>query len=461
MTDLIAWFVAHGLSLTAAQLAAGGLLYAAPLLAIVLPIAGLGQIFERKIAAAMQRRVGPSTTGIDGVVRFILGLTMPWLDRAGRVRVADKLLALPPLAFVNRLATRSGVAQLIADSLKMIGKEDLLPAGVDGLIVRAAPYLALLGAFLPFVVLPWSQHVQMADLSIGVLWILACGGLVVAAIVAAGWGSNNKWSLLGGMRAVAQIVSYEIPVGLCIAAVVMWTGTMSLQQMIAAQYQPGIASFAGWNLVQSPFMVLLAVVFFIGALAECQRTPFDTAEAESELVSGFNTELSGLRWGLFAMAEYTDMFLVCALFAVLFLGGYQSPIGEQWILSLPVLAESLIHITILIAKTMIGVWIMMWIRWTLPRFRIDQVMRLAWLKLVPLALIGMFGLAVTMLCSRTDVVVYGVHASAISAQPGLALWALSWIVVGGGTWILVQAARSAGPAPHPSLAKLTSLERRT
>jgi NADH:ubiquinone oxidoreductase subunit H len=227
--------------------------------------------------------------------------------------------------------------------------------------------------------------------------------------------------------------------------------------MVAAQYQPGLFSAGGWNLVQSPFMLLLAGVFFIGALAECQRAPFDTSEAESELVSGFNTELSGLRWGLFAMAEYTDMFLMCALFAVLFLGGYQSPVGEQWILTLPPLVETLIHTTILIGKTMIGVWVMMWIRWTLPRFRIDQVMRLAWLKLVPLALLGLFGLALTMLFSSTGIVVHGVHASAISAQPGLVAVAIGWAVVGGAAWLLVRAARAAAPAPHADLARLTTL----
>lgn len=453
-----AWIGSWGLPGWLALGIAAALFYAAPLFAVVLPIAGLGQIFERKIAAAMQRRVGPSTTGIGGVLRLVVNLALPWKAKADCDRLAARLTAFGPVALADRILTRTGVAQLAADGVKMIGKEDLVPAGIDGWLFRAAPYLAIAGAFLPFVVVPWSQHLVAADLSIGLVWVAAAGGLTAVAILLAGWGSNNKWTLLGGMRAVAQIVSYEIPVGLCVAAVAMWCGTLSLQQMVAAQYHPGALSFLGWNLVQSPFMVILAGTFYLAAIAECQRTPFDTAEAESELVSGFNTEMSGLRWGMFAMAEYTETFLIGALFAVLFLGGYQSPIGEQWILSLPPLAETLVHVAIMTAKCLLAIWVMMWIRWTLPRFRIDQVMRLAWLKLVPLALVCLFGLALTMLLgARIEQVAYGRLLSAPSAQLPPAAWALSWALAGGAIVALVVAARRSAPPVPAALRRLTTL----
>lgn len=452
-----AWLGGLGLPGWLAWCGAAAVFYALPLFAVVLPIAGLGQIFERKIAAAMQRRIGPSTTGILGVLRLTVNLCLPWKGKAACDRLAERLVAWGPVALIDRIMTRTGVAQLLADGVKMIGKEDLVPAGVDGVIYRCAPYLVILGAFLPFVVVPWSQHLVMADLSIGVVWVAASGGFTAVAILMAGWGSNNKWTMLGGMRAVAQIVSYEIPVGLCVAAVAMWSGTLSLQQMVASQYHPGMLSFAGWNIVQSPFMVVLAGTFFLAAIAECQRTPFDTAEAESELVSGYNTEMSGLRWGLFAMAEYTETFLIGALFAVMFLGGYQSPIGEEWISGLPPLAETLVHGAILTGKCLLAIWVMMWIRWTLPRFRIDQVMRLAWLTLVPLALVCLLGLALTMLlAARIETVAYGPLLSAPAARLGLAGWAASWLVAGGAIALLVVAAKRSAPPVPAALRRLTA-----
>src|SRR5690349_20745518 len=164
------------------------------------------------------------------------------------------------------------------------------------------------------------------------------------------------------MRAVAQLVSDEIPVGLPVAGVVLWCGTLDLHAIVGQQFHEGVFSLLGWNALQSPFLLLLACILFFAGLAECQRTPFDMAEAESELVSGFNTEYSGLRWGMFAMAEYTEMLLVGALVATLFLGGYQSPVGEQWIVGLPVALEVIVHGLILLLKILCGFLLMMWIR---------------------------------------------------------------------------------------------------
>jgi NADH-quinone oxidoreductase subunit H len=250
------------------------------------------------------------------------------------------------------------------------------------------------------------------------------------------------------------MVSYEIPITLCIAAVCMWSGTMSLQGIIAAQYHPGVFSLLGWNLFQTPLMVLLAGVYYVAALAECNRAPFDLAEGESELVGGFHTEYSGLRWGLFFVVEYIDMILVGGLFATLFLGGYQSPIGEEWIVSLPPVWESVVHTAILVAKFLASIGFMMWVRWTVPRFRIDQVMRLAWTKLVPLAVFCLFGLAVTQLVQSGRVGVHEVaHGRYLSAPVvHMDIWAVgaSWLILGGATFVLVRLAKKYGePRPMP------------
>jgi NADH-quinone oxidoreductase subunit H len=456
--QLAAWLAGAGLHAWLAFGLSGLVVYILPLALIVLPLAGLGQIFERKIAAAMQRRLGPNTSGLDGPLRLAVDLLCFWLPRPRRAAIAAGILRIPPMPLVNRLVTRSGFGQLLADGAKMLTKDDLVPAGADGLLFRLAPYLALCGAFLPFVFIPWSQHFVMLDISVAAFFLAGVSGLVAVGILMAGWGSNNKWSLLGGLRAVAQIVSYEIPVALCVAAVAMWAGTLSLQGLVAAQYNDSWFSLGGWNLLQSPFMVLLAGVFYVGALAECNRTPFDTAEAESELVSGFNTEYSGLRWGLFAMAEYTDMLMVGALFAVLFLGGYQSPFFEPQIAALPPLAETLIHAAILLAKIMASVFFMMWLRWTLPRLRIDQVMQLSWQKLLPLALVALAGLAVTMvLCGAAPGRAYGPITPPLRVDLGWQGLALGWILAGGALAALAWTAwRFGGGAPHPGLARLTA-----
>ena len=375
------------------------LVWVAPLLLLVFPLAAFGQILERKIAAAIQRRVGPNAAGLDGPLRFLFRCLLFFLPRDRQ----DRAFA----AFCNRrwvtslllLSRRLGLGQFVADGIKMLGKEDIVPRGADGLVFRFAPYLALVGAFLPWCVVPFSQHLVMLETEVAALFALATSGLVVVALKMAGWGSGNKWSLLGGMRAVAQLVSYEVPIGLAVGGVVLWSGTMDLHAIVGQQYEPGVFTLFGWNALQSPFLALLAGVFFVAGLAECQRSPFDMAEAESELVSGFNTEYPGLRWGMFALAEYTEMLLIGALLATLFFGGYQSPIGEQWIVGLPVVLETLVHGLVFGAKVTAVFLLMIWIRWTLPRFRVDQVMRLSWLVLVPICLVSMFGLAVSLLAA--------------------------------------------------------------
>ena len=431
--------------------------WVAPLLVLVFPIAALGQIFERKIAAAMQRRHGPNAAGLEGVVLFGCRVLLFFLPRPVQDRTFASFCRLPGVRGFLRVARRLGLGQFVADGIKMLGKEDIVPRGADGFVFRFAPYLALVGAFLPFCVIPFTHHLVMLEVPVGALYAIAVSGITVMALKMAGWGSGNKYSLLGGMRAVAQLVSYEIPVGLAVAGVVLWSGTLDLHAIVGQQYRPGLLSCAGWNAAQSPFLLLLACVLFIAGLAECQRTPFDMAEAESELVSGFNVEYSGLRWGMFAMAEYTEMLLISALVAALFLGGYQSPVGEQWIVGLPVAAETVLHLLLFLGKVVALFLTMMWIRWTLPRFRVDQVMRLCWLKLVPLCLVAMFGIALTMLVAGGAALgePFGRLPARLRPDLGTAGHLLLWmvtLVLGG---VVVFAARRRYGQVHPALRQLT------
>lgn len=445
VSDSIAgWLVERGLPPEIAAVAAVLLVCAGPVLGIAFPIAGVAQYFERKIAAGMQRRKGPMV-GATGVVRLVVDLAFFWMPRWKRAALVARIERAPVIGPILGKVRQLGLGSIAADGVKMFLKEDMSPAGADKLLFYGSTYLALLGAFLAFAVFPFSQWFHMGDTPVAALYLGAVTGLVAVSILKAGWSSNNKWSYFGGIRSVAMIVSYETPITLCIAAIVMWSGTMSLQGIIAAQYHAGWFSFLGWNLFQSPLMVLLAGVYYVAALAECNRAPFDLAEGESELVGGFHTEYSGLRWGLFFIAEYTDMILVGGLFATLFLGGYQSPIGEQWIVSLPPLGEALAHTAIIVVKFLLSIGVMMWIRWTLPRFRIDQVMGLAWTKLVPLALVGLFGLAVTqvMVASRSGMrtVEHGRYLSAPVVAMDLVSVAVSWVVLGGLVAVLVVLAK--------------------
>ncbi len=428
-----------------------------PILLVVFPIASLGQIFERKIAAAIQRRVGPNSAGLEGPIRFAFRIVLFFLPRDRQDKAFAKFVSLPGVRHVMKLTRSLGLGQLLADGVKMLGKEDIVPAGADGVVFRLAPYLALTGAFLPFCVVPFGHHLVMLETPVGALYAIAVSGITVMALKMAGWGSGNKWSMLGGMRAVAQLVSYEIPVGLAVAGVVLWCGTMDLHAIVGQQYHPGVFSLLGWNLLQSPFLALLACVLFLAGLAECQRTPFDMSEAESELVSGFNTEYSGLRWGMFAMAEYTEMLLVGALVATLFLGGYQSPIGEEWIVGLPVFIETVVHVTIFVAKVMASFLFMMWIRWTLPRFRVDQVMRLCWLTLVPLCLVSLFGIALTLLAAggAENGVAYGRLPGRLQPTLGPVGHLVSWAVPLVLGLVIIRIARKKHGQVHPALRQLT------
>jgi NADH-quinone oxidoreductase subunit H len=275
-----------------------------------------------------------------------------------------------------------GLLQTIADAVKLLFKEAIFPQKADRLLFVLAPCLVVIGAFLSFVVIPFGSRLQTADLNVGVFYVVAVSSLSTVGIIMAGWASNNKYALFGAMRSAAQIVSYEIPAVMSLLVVVIVVGSLSLQEIVAAQ----AGGLQNWLLFRYfPLNVVAFLVFFTASLAECNRAPFDIPEAESELVAGFHTEYSGFFFAMFFMAEYTEMVVVSAVASVLFLGGYLAPhpalqqlgpvgLGPLW----------------LIAKAWFLVFVMMWLRWTLPRLRVDQLMHVAWKVLLPISL----GLAV-------------------------------------------------------------------
>jgi len=260
-----------------------------------------------------------------------------------------------------------GVLQSIADAVKLLLKEDIRPARADKLIWWLAPFFAVVPSVMVFVAIPFGRTLVPRDLNIGILYIMAISSVCVIGVFMAGWGSNNKYSLLGGMRAGAQIISYELPLVLSIIAVVMRAGTPSMQKIVASQG-------SCWNIFH-PDMMLVSVIYMISATAEVNRTPFDIPEAESELVAGFHTEYSGMKFAMFFVGEYTNLFIVAAIATTLFLGGWHGPI-------LPPVVWFLI-------KTYALVFVWMWVRWTFPRVRVDQLMAFAWKVLTPAALVNL------------------------------------------------------------------------
>ncbi|RMG60966.1 MAG: NADH-quinone oxidoreductase subunit NuoH [Deltaproteobacteria bacterium] len=327
------------------------LVVALVILGFALTYEGIATYIERKVAADIQVRIGPNRVGPNG-----------WF-------------------------------QFIADGVKLLMKEDLIPAKADKFLFVLAPYLVFVGSFAAFVVVPFGISLIAADLNIGVYYVMAVTSLVVIGILLAGWGSNNKWALLGGMRAAAQIVSYEVPVGMALLPAVILAGSLSLQEIIRSQ--GGYLGIFGWNIFHNPFTFFSFFLYFTAALAETNRTPFDIPEAESELVAGYHVEYSGIRFAFFFMAEYGDMFVVCALAAALYLGGWQVPFVDVSGLS-PLLAN-LLSLGVFLAKVIALILVMMWVRWTLPRLRVDQLMRMSWKYLVPLTFVNVLGVSVWVL----------------------------------------------------------------
>ncbi|MCZ7647840.1 MAG: NADH-quinone oxidoreductase subunit H [Planctomycetota bacterium] len=395
---------------------------------LIQAVAGGSTYIERKVAADIQRRVGPNQCNPSNFLGAVFAEAVARGQAAGAskghqffAKLAAPLVPVFKLldAILGRIAP--GLLIFLADGIKLIMKEDLVPSAADKPMFKLAPAIVLASAFAALAALPYSDGFYVADFNIGVFYIAAITSIEAIGILMAGWASNNKWALLGGMRSAAQIVSYEIPVGLALLTGIILSGTMSMQGMIHQQYGfEGVGWSQGWwwnwNVFASPFMLLLFPVYYLAGLAECNRTPFDIPEAESELVAGYHTEYSGMRFAFFFMAEYAMMCVVSAIAVTIFLGGWSTGIGplENWMMvakpgqlipgtetvaAAPVFGwlGGLVHLVAFLVKTYLLVFVMMWIRWTLPRFRVDQMMTLCWKKLIPLSLACMTGASLWML----------------------------------------------------------------
>jgi NADH-quinone oxidoreductase subunit H len=311
---------------------------------------------------------------VMAVVTFLV-----WVERRVSAFMQDRLGP-------NRVGP-FGLLQPIADAIKFLHKEDLIPGQVDRRVFIIAPALSLIPALITFAVIPfggtlsivgWEIPLIITDVNIGVLYILALSSLGVYGIVLAGWSSNNKYSLLGGLRSSAQMISYELSLGLSIVGVVLLTGSLSLREMVYAQY--GL-----WNVVKQP---LAFFIFLVAVFAETNRLPFDLPEAETELVAGYHTEYAGMKFAMFFMAEYANMVTASALIVTIFFGGWMIPFvstpapSSIWL--------SLLEILAFVAKVSVVLFLFVWVRWTIPRFRYDQLMMLGWKVLLPLALLNIF-----------------------------------------------------------------------
>jgi NADH-quinone oxidoreductase subunit H len=308
------------------------------ILLFMAPTAGIITWVERRVSARMQSRVGPNRAGPQG---FLV-----WL----------------------------------ADGIKSIMKEDIIPTDSDKPLFRLAPYLVFGGVSATFVVMPFGQYLIAADLDIGILFIVAVTSLVTIGLMTGGWASNNKYSMLGGIRSAAQIISYEVPGAVAIVCIVMMTGSLRLQDIIRAQ---GGAPWQ-WFMFRNPVTFALFFLYFTTALAEGNRAPFDLPEAESELVAGYSTEYSGMRYLFFFFAEWANVFVMCGIATALFLGGWQLPgvaPGQQE----AHFGLQLLGSILFLSKAWFLIFVVIWIRWTLPRVRIDQMMNLCWKWFVPLS----------------------------------------------------------------------------
>ena len=306
--------------------------------------------FEQKVSAFMQDRLGPMEVGIFG--------------------------------FKGGKKFWGGIGQMIADAVKLLAKEDILPKDADRKLMILAPFIIFISAFLTFMAVPLSSVFVVSDFNIGLFYIVAMSSVVVIGIILAGWASNNKWSLYGAMRSAAQIISYEIPIGLSLLLHIIVVGSLHIGDIVDWQ------ASNRWFIFHSPFAFIAFFIYFISGVAETNRAPFDIPEAESELVAGWMTEYSGFRWSLFFLSEYANMLIISIVASVVFLGGWLSPftifnlLPEEWLIfDGPIWGFFWIAV-----KAIFLMFLMMWFRWTFPRLRVDQLMYLSWKVFVPFSL---------------------------------------------------------------------------
>jgi NADH-quinone oxidoreductase subunit H len=333
------------------------------ILALTLLVAAYSTYAERKVAAFLQDRVGP--------------------DRAGPF----------------------GIMQPLADGLKFIMKEEIIPNVSNKLLFVLGPCIAMMTALMAGVIIPWggslmidgqTYALQIADLNIGILYVFGVVSIGVYGIMIGGWASNNKFSLLGAIRASAQMISYEIAMGLSIISLIIMTGTLSLREITMLQAGGAGGDWNFWNVIYQPLGFL---IFLICAFAECNRTPFDLPECETELVGGYHTEYSSMKLGFYLFAEYINMFVSSAVISTLYFGGYNFPFMNN--LGLSPNAITILGTAALFLKIVFFIFFFMWIRWTVPRFRYDQLMNLGWKMLIPLAVVNIFLTGAVLMFMRT------------------------------------------------------------
>lgn len=318
----------------------------------------------------------------------LLAIFCIWWERKVSAHIQSRLGLM-------RTGMWHGWAQSPADGLKLLGKEDLIPDGADRPLFRLAPYLALAPVFAAFMALPFGAMWVFRDFDVGLIFILAMVGIEVVAVILAGWASNNKWSVLGAMREACQMVSYEIPMGMSLLIPVMTAGTMRLTEL--GEMQSG--GWFTWLAFSNPFCFLAMFVYFIASLASLKRAPFDLPEGESELVAGFITEYSGFRWCVFFFAEYASMFVVAGVMTILFLGAWHSPV-PVWLadrfLGADIVSQAVRGVVFsgplwFLGKCTFVIYVQMWLRWTLPRIRLDQVMYACVQVLLPMTMVLLLG----------------------------------------------------------------------
>ncbi|MEQ8525455.1 NADH-quinone oxidoreductase subunit NuoH [Gracilimonas sp.] len=335
-----------------------------------------------------------STGGID-----ILGLFIPtwvavlslgiftWLNSAALLVYAERRIAglIQNRVGPNRVGP-AGLLQPVADVLKLLLKEDVTPSQGYKVIHHIAPVIPVFTAFMTVSVIPFGENLYVTDINAGVLFILAIASLGVYGVTLAGWSSNSKYSLLGGLRAAAQMISYELPMGMALASVVLVAGSLSMVEIAASQEYL-------WNVFINP---IGAVIFIIAAFAEANRTPFDLVEAEQELVGGFHTEYSGMRFGMFFLAEYMHVFIGSVLITTFFFGSYHLPFAGYWLPEMSPLAKGILDVSVFMGKVVFWCFVFIWVRWTIPRFKYNQVMKLGWARLLPLSILNFMLIAAGM-----------------------------------------------------------------